>query len=205
MDGQRGKRFTRAFHGASRVQALRVQAPHERLETRHNPGVSPDAKASALRRSAGWLLLPPLLFNLALYDRLPPTFAAERFDADIPAWLLTSEMVLRIACFGLLFVGRLGLADPHQRVGAGLYLVGLGVYFASWWAHIAEPDGAWSSSLLGFTAPAWTASLWLGSALLMLEGPLFGSPQRLRELCGASALLFMVVHVAHAWLAHPGA
>jgi hypothetical protein len=157
-----------------------------------------------LRRSGVWLLLAPLAFNLAFYDRLPPSFAPERFDERAPAWLLASELALRLLCFTLPCFGRIGLRENQQRFGAALYLVGLGIYFASWWAHIGWPGSKWSESLIGFTAPAWTASLWLVGIFFMLDGPLFRAPRRLRELFAASSLLFCLVHVGHAWIAFPG-
>ncbi len=55
----------------------------------------------------------------------------------------------------------------QRKIGWGLYIAGILVYFASWIPLMVYPDSAWSNSLIGFTAPAFTPLIWLAGIGLM--------------------------------------
>lgn len=119
-------------------------------------------------KNAGWLLVPVLLWNSALSSRLPNAFTAEAFMFSIPPLLSAAENVLRIAVFALPFFPPFELAINSQKVGVAVYGVGLAIYFISWLPLIAAPASWWSTSAVGFLAPAYTPLVWLlGLALLM--------------------------------------
>jgi len=102
------------------------------------------------------LLLPALLWNLLLTDRLPPAFQRAEFWREIPRWVSVPENALRLPVFLLPLVMPLELVTPWQRRCLGLFAAGTAVYFASWVALIAWPNSAWSTSAAGFQAPAYT-------------------------------------------------
>ena len=132
-----------------------------------------------------WLLIPVLAWNAAFASRLAhPAF---EFDEAVPRWVLVLENVLRIAVMALPIVMPLRWDSPNNQIGIVVYLVGLVVYFASWIPLMVAPDSAWSNSLLGFLAPAYTPLLWLvGIGLIGGWWPYL-----------VLALIFVGVHVAH--------
>jgi hypothetical protein len=149
-----------------------------------------------------WLLVPVLVFNLLFARHLPPAFQPERFDRAIPRALARPENVLRTLVMLLPLLMRLRLASPNERLGGALYLFGVLVYFASWGVLILAPRCAWSASVLGFMAPAYTPAIWLVGIGLM-GGTLVVSNARLGPwpYCAVSAL-FLVFHNLHAYRAY---
>lgn len=119
-------------------------------------------------KNLGWLLVPVLLWNVALSSRLPNFFSPEIFGFNIPTFLSTTENILRIAVFALPFFAPFELATKSQKIGIAVYCIGLSTYFLSWIPLIVAPDSYWSLSALGLLAPAYTPLIWLlGIALLM--------------------------------------
>ena len=131
--------------------------------------VEPARQPSLLRyvSSCGLLLLPAVVWNVAFGAQLPSAYAIEEFWRDIPAPLGFAENSLRMMVFALPFAMPLELSTPAQRRALLVFAVGTLIYFASWLAIMTSPESAWSTSALGFTAPAYTPALWLlGLAML---------------------------------------
>lgn len=153
-------------------------------------------------RTCFWLLVPVLGFNLLFAQALPPAFQPASFSRDIPTSISVLENVLR----GLLIVFLLLM--PLKRLGTRrfvpgvvLYSIGVGLYFAAWAALILSPTGAWSTTALGFTAPAWTPVFWLGGIAWLSEERLF-VPIRFyrRWIFVGVCVAFLLFHTAHAAL-----
>ena len=106
-----------------------------------------------------WLLVPILVWNLVFASRLAhPGFEA---DENVPQWLLITENVLRgVVMLTPLFMA-LNWDSTQSKAGWVVYGAGMLVYFASWIPLMVTPESAWSNSLVGFTAPAYTPLLWL--------------------------------------------
>jgi hypothetical protein len=149
--------------------------------------------------SCGVLLIPASVWNIALPGYLPPSFAAAEFWRDIPAPLAWTENSLRIAVFVLPFLMPLDVAAPGRIRGLLVFVVGTSLYFASWLALILFPTSPWSSSALGFTAPAYTPSLWLlGIALLGRQ--LFWGRFYRWWMYAVLVIAFLSAHISHAVL-----
>ena len=153
----------------------------------------------AFRRYAmncGLLLVPAMVWNVALAEQLPPAFSRGEFWREIPPLLAFAENTLRIVVFALPFFMPLDIAAPASRHALLIYASGTLVYFASWLALIFCPASSWSTSALGFTAPAYTPLLWLlGIALLGRQ--LFWGRRYRWWMYLVPALAFLATHVAH--------
>ncbi len=140
-----------------------------------------------------WLPLPPLIVSLALWSRLPEAFSPDVYGRDIPGWMSVFENVLRALVFAVPVLFPIG----RRRRGWVLYGVGVGAYVASYAALIVWPQSDWSTSAMGFTAPAWTPLAWL-AGIGLIAGPAFFprwlEPRHYLLL----ALLFAAVHTLHA-------
>ena len=132
-----------------------------------------------------WLLVPILIWNAIFSSRLAhPAF---EHDEDVAQWLLISENVLRIGVFIAPLFLTLKWETTRSKVGWIAYIVGVQVYFGTWIPLMMAPDSAWSNSVIGFTAPAWTPLLWLvGTGLIGGWWPYVGL-----------AVVFVAVHVSH--------
>ena len=111
--------------------------------------------------SCGVLTVPILVWNLALTRFLPPALASHEFSRDIPPLVTYGENALRIAVTVVPFLMPLEVATVGQRRGVLLFVVGTIVYFLSWLPLMIVPQSPWSTSWLGFVAPAYTPLVWL--------------------------------------------
>lgn len=126
-------------------------------------------------RNRFWLLVPVLALDLALVGSLPAPLAPGSPGPAVPGWLSFSEVVLRVVVVGAPLLMPLSLRTPGAIRALGVYSVGLAAYAAAWAAVVGAPTSAWSTGLVGFTAPAWTSILFfvgigLGSTLRFVPG-----------------------------------
>ena len=141
------------------------------------------------------VLLPLLLLNALCWPYLPAAYQPEVFLDGVPTWITLPETIGRVVVFGLPVVMHLRLR--RSPASTALLCVGVLIYTASWAAQILLPDSAWSTSLVGFTAPAWTPALWLAG--LSLTGDFYGRKIRYNPLYyGIPSLFFLCAHVGHA-------
>jgi len=97
------------------------------------------------------LIVPVLLVNLLLTDRLPRAmFGRDVFWHQIPRAIAYGENGLRI----VLIAVPAFIPLRWRPVGLTVYAVGLALYVASWVALIAWPHSTWSTSPAGLLAPA---------------------------------------------------
>ncbi|MBL8610339.1 MAG: hypothetical protein JNL38_23585 [Myxococcales bacterium] len=156
-------------------------------------------RVAAIRRyawSCGLLLVPATLWNVALAGRLPPAFAPAESWREIPAPLSAAENGLRVAAFALPFFMPLDLSTPTAKRALLLYAVGTVLYFASWLALILSPGSSWSTSAVGFTAPAYTPFFWF-FAIALLGRRLFWGAFYRWWMYLALAVAFLGAHVSH--------
>ena len=153
-------------------------------------------KWRAYATTCAWLPLPPLVLSLLLWSSLPPAYSPDVFWKDVPQWIGVPENVLRVLVFVIPALFPMGARTSRQHRGWLLYAIGLAAYAASYLVQIAAPNSAWSTSLVGFAAPAWTTLLWFGG-IALIAGPAF-FPKRLKAWhYGVMVCLFGVFHVLH--------
>ncbi len=142
------------------------------------------------------LMLPIMIWNIALTNKLPQEFQPEIFWNEVPAWLKYGENISRILIFILTILMPLRISDSIQQKGLLLYIGGTLLYFASWLLLIYLPDSGWSNSIFGFMAPAYTPLLWLTGIGVIGDSFYFNLPYR-RWFFILTALLFLVFHNWH--------
>jgi hypothetical protein len=152
-------------------------------------------------QNCGLLLLPALLWNMALADRLPPAFSPFEFWREIPSPLASAENGLRIAVFALPFFMPLDVSTPESKRALLLYAAGTLLYFASWLVLIFFPASRWSTSALGFAAPACTPFLWLLGIALLGRRLFWGAFYRWWMYL-LLALAFLATHISHTVLVY---
>jgi hypothetical protein len=155
---------------------------------------------AGLAANAGLLLLPPLLFSFALWGSLPPAYSFANFWKDIPPALVLGGNLTQAFVFALPVLMRSGVSSPRQRLGLKTYGVGLAAYYASYFAQIAFPDSAWSTSVVGFAAPAYTPLLWLAGIAMVADRLYVRRIPYRWWLYLLGSLAFVAFHTAHALL-----
>ena len=141
-------------------------------------------------------MVPIVVWNLALTRFLPPALASNEFSRDIPALVMYGENTLRVAVMVLPFLMPLEVATVSQRRGVLLFAVGTSVYFLSWIPLMFVPQSSWSTSWLGFVAPAYTPLVWLTGLGLIGRRFYLPSPFKWWMYVGL-ACGFVAFHVTH--------
>jgi hypothetical protein len=146
-----------------------------------------------------WLTLPPLIFSLGLMSIAPTALTPTEFNAGIPNILLWGEMIGRFFVFAMPLFFSIGLVTNIQKVGFSLYLFGVAAYCLTYGTQNYLPDSQWSTSMIGFTASAYTNLFWIIGLGLM--GQEFYPPIRFiyRPIFYvAPSVVFVILHVTHA-------
>jgi len=154
----------------------------------------------AYLRNCGWLWLPPLIVSFTLWSRLPPAFQPDIFWLDIPTPLGMAENVLRMLVILLPWLMPLQLATATHKAGLALYLAGLVLYAASQLVLALAPESAWSMSIFGFTAAAYTTLPWILGIGMMGDRLFFRQIPWHPWAFYALTLAFVATHTTHAAL-----
>lgn len=121
------------------------------------------------------------------------------FGKDIPPYIGTVENVLRLVVLLLPLLMPLTIASDSQKIGLAIFVIGVLIYFASWLAQIYFPESAWSKSMFGFRAPAYSTMIWF-IGIGLIGGTLFVKiPYHPIVYIGISAL-FVVFHSLHSYI-----
>ena len=147
--------------------------------------------------SCGLLTLPILVWNVVFLRFLPPPLASNEFWRNIPPLVAYGEKSLRLAVVLLPFLMPLEVATVAQRRGVLLFVVGTVIYFLVWVALMISPESRWSTSQLGFLAPAYTPLVWLAGLGLIGRRLYWPSLYQWWVYIGL-ACGFVVLHVRHA-------
>jgi hypothetical protein len=147
--------------------------------------------------SCGLLTLPILLWNAAFTHYLPPALGSSEFWRGIPPAVTLGENGFRFAVVLLPFLMPLDLSTAAQRRGLWLFAGGMLVYFAAWIPLMLAPEAPWSTSSIGFLAPAYTPLLWLAGIGLIGRRLYWPSPYR-PWIYIALSCAFVAFHTTHA-------
>jgi hypothetical protein len=147
------------------------------------------------------LVIPIFLWNILFATSLPSGFSMEFFWKDIPPIVGTTENITRIIAFFLPLLMPLTIQTRQQRIGLGIYLAGVAIYFLSWIMQIYCPDSAWSSSVFGFLAPAYTTLIWFIGIGLIGDRLFFQVPYK-RIIYIAISMVFVVFHTTHTYIVY---
>lgn len=145
-----------------------------------------------------WLTLPPLFFSLGLMAIAPTALTPTEFNAGIPNILLWGEMIGRITVFALPAFFSVGLSTKTQKVGLYFYLFGVAIYCVTYGLQHYSPDSPWSTSIICFSASAYTNLFWMIGLGLM--GQKFYQPISLiyrPNYYIALSVIFIILHVTH--------
>ena len=147
------------------------------------------------------LVVPALIVNLFWASRLPPEWQFDVFWRDIPPALTYGERISSLVVNVLPVFMPLRISTIRQRRGLVVYVVGMLAYFAAWVMMVYFPQSAWSMSLIGSTATAWTPIIWLIGIGLIGDSFYFSLPYKPLYYILPSGI-FVAFHFSHALLVY---
>lgn len=147
------------------------------------------------------LIIPILIWNVLLTDKLPENYQPEVFSSGIPIALIYVENFSRFFLFAIAYLMPLNFRTKEQKVGLYVYLSGLLLYFASWIIIICFPESDWSNSIIGFSAPAYSPIIWIAGIALIGDSFSFSLPFKRLIFITVSAV-FLAAHISHTVLVY---
>jgi hypothetical protein len=151
--------------------------------------------------NGGILIIPILLASLGLWEYLPTAYSQENFSRNIPNTLVLFENVFRILVFVIPVLLLYGVGNRTQIWGWFLYVIGFALYVCSYLAQIVFSFSTWSTSFIGFSAPAWTTIFWMyGIALICTKSWLFRKWRSYIYIMVAT--VFVILHTYHTFLVY---
>lgn len=161
------------------------------------------ATTTGILKNGLWLTLPPLLFSLSLMSMVPTALTPAQFNQGVPDVVVNGEIIGRILVFAMPAFFSIGLTTKTQKRGLALYLAGVTLYCLSYGTQNFFPDSAWSTSMIGFAASAYTNVFWMIGLGLLGEKFYFFAHMRYRPILYIAPVLFFVVfHVTHSVIYH---
>ena len=144
------------------------------------------------------LLVPIFTWNIYFINYLPIKYSNDNWN-DIPPIIEYAENIFRFFIFVSPVIMVLSLKTKSQKIGLGLYILGVIIYFLSWSAHIYFPETVWSKSILGFMAPAYTTIIWFIGIGLIGKNSFFKIPY-MSVFYIFISVCFVIFHSLHPYL-----
>jgi len=141
-------------------------------------------------------IFPILVYNIIFASKLPPAYNLALFNSNIPLCIIIGENIFRSVIFFLPILFKLNIRSSLGKKGLIVFSFGLALYFSSWLILIYAPNTTWSSSIVGFTAPAYTPIIWLVGLSLMVDSYYFKLAYKKWHFILPS-IAFLIFHIAH--------
>jgi hypothetical protein len=142
-------------------------------------------------------VVPALILNLLWASRLPSGWQFNVFWKNIPSLVAYGEKIARLVVNVLPLFMPLQFSTVRQKQGLMIYIVGITAYIAAWVMMVYFPQSAWSTSLIGSTATAWTSLVWLVGIGLIGESLIIPISYSYWVYI-LSSVIFSVFHTIHA-------
>lgn len=139
------------------------------------------------------LLIPIFIWNVLFTKSLPKNYTLKISDK-----LEVFENIFRILAFVIPLVMKISFETNIQKIGLGIYILGIIIYFISWLMQIYLVNSLWSRSIYGFLAPAYTTFIWFLGIALIGKQSYFNLPY-LSIIYLIVAILFVAFHTLHTY------
>ena len=141
--------------------------------------------------------VPILVWNVVCTRFLPPALASNEFSRAIPPLVTYGENTLRIVVMVLPFLMPLESRQAASAEASCCLRRGDGVLCSRVGPVMIAPQSGWSTSWLGFVAPAYTPIVWLTGLGLIAAGYSRARAPYRRWMYVALACGFVAFHVTH--------
>jgi hypothetical protein len=100
--------------------------------------------------------IPVIIFNIIFTKYLP-----EHYLKNINHPIVTIETIARIMTIAFSVLMAIKLDNKIGKIGLIIYIIGILIYFCSYFIVIKVPEILLHNSLIVLLAPYWTSILWL--------------------------------------------
>jgi len=138
-----------------------------------------------------WFFIPIIIFNIIVTKYLP-----EFYLKNINHPIVTIETIARIITIAFSVIMTIKLDDKIGKAGLIVYIIGVLIYFFSYFIVIKIPAISFNNNYIVLLAPYWTSILWLIGIGLMGNKLFINIPYHFTAYIVIS-IFFTIIHSIH--------
>lgn len=143
-----------------------------------------------------WLFIPVIIFNIIFTKYLP-----EHYLRNINHNIVTIETIARIITIAFSVIMSLKLDTKTSKIGLIVYIIGILIYFCSYFIVIKFPATLFNNNIIVLLAPYWTSVLWL-IGIGLLGNKLFINISFHYTVYIIISIIFTIVHSIHGYICY---
>jgi hypothetical protein len=143
-----------------------------------------------------WFFIPVIIFNIILTKYLP-----EHYLKKINHPVVTMETITRIITIAFSAIMAINLDNKIGKIGLIVYIIGILIYFCSYYIVIKIPATSFKNNIIVLLAPYWTSVLFLIGIGLLGNKLFINIPYHFTAYIVMS-IAFTVIHSYHGFICY---
>jgi hypothetical protein len=143
-----------------------------------------------------WFFIPVIIFNIIFTKYLP-----EYYLKNINLPIVTIETIVRIITILFSIIMAIKLDNKIGKIGLAVYIIGILIYFCSYFVVIKLPAISFHNNLILLLAPYWTSVLWLTGIGLLGNKIFLNIPYHYTAYIIIS-IVFVIIHSIHGYICY---
>ena len=140
------------------------------------------------------LFIPILIFNIILFQKLP-----SHYLKNISHPIIIIETVARILTIAFSFIMVLSILNKIGKIGLIIYIIGIIIYFASYFIVIYFDNTLFSKYIFVILSPYWTSIIWLIGIGIIGNNLFIKMPYHF-SIYIILSIIFTTIHTIHGYL-----
>jgi hypothetical protein len=146
--------------------------------------------------SCFWFFIPVIIFNIVFTKYLPEFYLK---NTNHP--IVTIETAARIITIAFSVIMAIRLDNKIGKAGLIVYIIGVLIYFCSYFIVIKVPVISFHNSIIVLLAPYWTSVIWLIGIGLLGNKLFINIPYHYAAYIVIS-IVFAVIHSIHGYICY---
>jgi len=140
--------------------------------------------------------IPILIFNILFFKKLPSYYLK-----NISHPIIKAETIIRIITIAFSIIMAINIQNNTGKIGLIIYIIGIIIYFSSYFIEIYFPNTLFSKKLIFILAPYWTSVIWL-IGIGLLGNKLFVNIPYHFTVYLIISVIFTIIHTIHGYLCY---
>jgi hypothetical protein len=137
-----------------------------------------------------------IIFNIIFTKYLP-----EHYLININHSIVTIETIARIITIAFSVIMSINLNARIGKIGLSIYIIGILIYFCSYFIVIELPANSFNNNIIVLLAPYWTSILWL-IGIGLLGNKLFINIPYHYNVYIIISIVFVIIHSIHGYICY---
>jgi len=143
-----------------------------------------------------WFFIPVIIFNI-VFTKYLPEFYLKKTNHPI----VTIETIARIITIAFSVIMAIKLDNKIGKAGLIVYIIGVLIYFCSYFIVIKIPVISFHNNFIVLLAPYWTSILWLTGIGLLGNKLFINIPYHYIAYIVIS-IVFAIIHSIHGYICY---